>query len=799
MRYKLIILLLIFYKIAISGNNIDSLLYLCKNTSDENSKLELLEEIVSTYSDFDIEKAIEYEKQRVKIFHGQNNYSKEISGLYKIGKFYYTISDYENALIFFIRGIDLSKQNKINDLILTGDIFIANVYFQSNEIEKAYEHYNTALKKSIEQKNNGMVASCYNNIGNVCAVDPSYGNAEEFYLKALGIKEKLHDTLSYVKSLGNMCILYMNANDYEKALEFGNHALSLCDTNIINNDVIAELYKFIGNTYSKQKKYSKSKRFFEKGISLSIRHNYHKLLSEIYLFYSQSLEDQGKIGAALTNYKKHHDIERDLFNIDKNKELLKLQVKYDTENQIQQNKLLNEKIEFHTIKISKQKTGLLSLIIITILILILIIVLYSRFRIKDKLNRKLEKIVRERTEGLVIEINKHKTTSINLLKAKEKAEESDRLKSAFLSNMSHEIRTPMSGILGFSNLLKDPGLSAIKKHEFTNIIQKNSYRLLNTINDLVDISKIEAGQMKVSNSETHLNQLLDELYAFFAPEANSKGLTLTTLPMLSFDGFTIFTDNNKLHGILTNLIKNAIKYTEKGRITFGYFQEDNFIKFFVKDTGIGVPKDRQQAIFNRFEQADIEDTKVLEGSGLGLAIAKAYVEMLGGRLWMTSEEGKGSNFMFTVPYEKKTVQKTDPGPKPTQKFQTEIISANLVALVAEDEEVGTLYLKAILQNMFRKIIYVKTGKEAIEICKDNPEIDIVLMDIKMPVMNGYEATREIRKFNKGLIIIAQTAFAQSGDKKKALKAGCDDYISKPIRRGELLDMINHYILKKKTD
>ena len=377
-----------------------------------------------------------------------------------------------------------------------------------------------------------------------------------------------------------------------------------------------------------------------------------------------------------------------------------------------------------------------------------------------------------------------------------KALESDRLKSAFLSNMSHEIRTPMNGILGFIDLLNKPGQSTIKKNEFTKIIQKSSDRLLNTINDLIDISKIEAGQMKVSNTKTFINNLFDELFAFFNPEANAKGLSLISLPTLSDDKAIVFTDNDKLHGILTNLIKNAIKYTKYGRITFGYEQEGDFIKFYVKDTGIGVPKNRQQAIFNRFEQADIEDVKVLEGSGLGLAIANAYVEMLGGKMWMTSEEGIGSQFMFTIPYKEKTVQITESGQSQTGKFQTEIVTGNLVALVAEDEEVGILYFEAILKNMFRKIIYVKTGKEAIEICKDNPEIDIVLMDIKMPVMNGYDATREIRKFNKDLIIIAQTAYAQVGDKEKALEAGCNDYISKPIEKeiliGKIMELIKNY-------
>ena len=391
--------------------------------------------------------------------------------------------------------------------------------------------------------------------------------------------------------------------------------------------------------------------------------------------------------------------------------------------------------------------------------------------------------------GSTIDVTVSKQKEIELIAAKERAEESDRLKSAFLSNMSHEIRTPMNGILGFINLLDNPDLSAAKKQEFTNIIQKSSDRLLTTINDLIDISKIEAGQVEVNGTETSINTLLAELHAFFTPEANSKGLTLTSLPTLSFDRATVFTDSDKLHGILINLIKNAIKYTKRGRVTFGYIQNYNFIEFFVEDTGIGVPKGRQHAIFNRFEQADIGDVKVFEGSGLGLAIAKAYVEMLGGKIWMTSEESVGSKFMFTIPYIAKPVQKIEPIGDATKGTLTNEVFENTVVLIAEDEDVSTLYFEETLRNMFREIIYVKTGKEAIETCKSNPEINIVLMDIKMPVMNGYEATREIRKFNKDLIIIAQTAYAQTGDREKALDAGCNDYISKPIKKEILIEKI----------
>lgn len=256
------------------------------------------------------------------------------------------------------------------------------------------------------------------------------------------------------------------------------------------------------------------------------------------------------------------------------------------------------------------------------------------------------------------DITERKLSEIELIAAKEKAEESDRLKSAFLSNMSHEIRTPLNGILGFIDLLNEPDLSKDEIKEYTAVINRGGNRLLTTINDIIDISRIESGEMGVMKEETAVNSMMDELHSFFSPEVKLKGLSLLLKPATEY--LIINTDSHKLHGVLTNLIKNAIKFTDKGSITFGYvLKKDTIVneqggstqvEFFVSDTGSGIPTDRLQAIFRRFEQADIEDVRALEGSGLGLAISTAYVEMLGGEMFVESEEGKGSKFTFTIPY-----------------------------------------------------------------------------------------------------------------------------------------------------
>ena len=383
----------------------------------------------------------------------------------------------------------------------------------------------------------------------------------------------------------------------------------------------------------------------------------------------------------------------------------------------------------------------------------------------------------------------------DLKKALEKAQEGDRLKSAFLANMSHEIRTPMNGILGFTQLLQDPNLSGEDIKLYIDIITKSGNRLLNTINDIIDISKIEAGQVKVINSDTDISQILKSQYFFFKPQAEAKNLALDYEPTLSQSESCVGIDQHKLESILINLIKNAIKYTDKGKITFGCIPKENngdrYLEFYVKDTGIGIPHNRVHAIFNRFEQADIADTRAYQGSGLGLAIAKSYTEMLGGRIWVESVEGMGSVFSFTVPVSSPAVKEFQNNQ--TTEYQSETSFNNLSAIIAEDDESNQLFYQIIFKNTFQSIVFTSTGKETIEKCRANPATDVILMDIKMPDINGYDATREIRKFNKKVIIIAQTAYGLAGDREKALQAGCNDYIAKPIKMKVMLDMISRNV------
>jgi CheY-like chemotaxis protein len=360
--------------------------------------------------------------------------------------------------------------------------------------------------------------------------------------------------------------------------------------------------------------------------------------------------------------------------------------------------------------------------------------------------------------------------------------------------MSHEIRTPMNGILGFSALLKEPDLTGDEQQNYIRIIEKSGARMLNTINNIVDISKIEAGLMKVDLKEANLNEQIEYIYTFFKPEVEKKGMSLFfNNSLLAKETLTV-TDPEKINAILTNLVKNAIKYTNEGSIELGCDKRGEYFQFYVRDTGIGIDKNRQEAIFERFIQADIFDKHAYQGSGLGLSISKAYVEMLGGKIWVDSEPGKGSIFYFTIPH-RKVRQSLNHDANSVFQEDTSPQLNNLKILIADDDETSDFLITRILKKNNHGILHAKTGIETIEMCRKNPGLDLILMDIRMPGMNGYDATRQIRQFNETVIIIAQTAFALSGDREKSLDAGCNEYLSKPVDKDELLRLMQKYFGK----
>ncbi|MGE4567999.1 MAG: response regulator [Bacteroidales bacterium] len=393
--------------------------------------------------------------------------------------------------------------------------------------------------------------------------------------------------------------------------------------------------------------------------------------------------------------------------------------------------------------------------------------------------------------GISRDITERKAMEQSLLREKERAEESDRLKSAFLHNISHEIRTPMNAIVGFSELLSDPALSSEKERYFCDVILKSSLQLLSIITDIIKIATIEAGQERVSEQSVHLNDQLRQLYHQFRLTAEKRNLDFRIASYLPDSEAVVMTDVTKLVQILNNLISNALKYTNQGSVLFGCRLNNDELHFYVEDTGVGIPAAMHQEIFKRFRQVENADTPRLGGSGLGLSISKAYVELLGGQIWVESEPDKGSIFHFTLPYK--------PAPAISQieetheaQLRTDTLRA-ITLLVADDEEHNFALITEQLSGLHVQIIRAMNGLEAVEICKSNPSIDLVFMDLKMPLMDGFEATRQIRQFCPSLPVVAVTAYSAEEDICKALACGCNDVIGKPFGRDQLISKMARQI------
>jgi len=376
----------------------------------------------------------------------------------------------------------------------------------------------------------------------------------------------------------------------------------------------------------------------------------------------------------------------------------------------------------------------------------------------------------------------------SLRMATEKAQESDRLKSAFLSNMSHEIRTPMNAICGFSNLLNDKSINEEQRQSFIEIININSQQLLGIINDIIDISKIESGQITVAKVKFSLNELIRELELVFSQTAKLKRLEFKTHMGLSDKDSMVESDDMKIRQVLNNLLFNALKFTEEGSIEFGYNLKDNYLEFFVADSGIGIPADKFNVIFERFQQVENVTTQSRKGTGLGLPISRAFAELLGGKIWLTSEVEKGSTFYFTIPYHP---AENGHSHKELAKDGTFELSSYVI-LIAEDDEPNYLYLKELIKGTGAKILRAKNGREAVDICL-NHKVDVVLMDIKMPVMDGVQATQELRAQGVNIPIIAQTAYALSEDRARLSSVGCNYYITKPIDQVELFGALHQML------
>jgi PAS domain S-box-containing protein len=387
--------------------------------------------------------------------------------------------------------------------------------------------------------------------------------------------------------------------------------------------------------------------------------------------------------------------------------------------------------------------------------------------------------------GVSEDITAKKEAEKELIDAKEKAEDSNRLKVAFLQNISHEIRTPMNAICGFTSLMMEPDLSLEQKESYSAIVRSNCDQLLTIITDVLTISSVETKQMKVNIQEVNLNQLMEELTQVFKPTAISLSLDFQNTTEIPEEEAFVLTDRTKLTQILSNLLTNALKFTKEGTIELHCHRKDDMLYFFVKDTGIGFNPENKETIFERFRQANDDIHRKYGGTGLGLAISKAFVDLLGGRIGVETQLGKGSEFHFTLPY------------KAAKLLETEVVepivwNKGFTVLIAEDEDINYLFLETLLQPMNWRLIRATNGQEAVNLARADNNIRLILMDIRMPVMDGFQAAIAIKEFRPNLPILAQTAYANDYEIEK-YSAVFDDYITKPLRIQVLKQKISRFL------
>ena len=395
--------------------------------------------------------------------------------------------------------------------------------------------------------------------------------------------------------------------------------------------------------------------------------------------------------------------------------------------------------------------------------------------------------------ALLRDITGQKELENELKQAMRKAEEADKLKSAFLANMSHEIRTPLNSIIGFSEILLDEETTEEEKLEYTQLISTAGKTLQQLIDDIIDVSKIEAGQIRIVKTEVDIHQVLDELFTTFnnLRQNNQKeNIELRLRKPISDRNLLIHTDQFRFRQIMTNLLSNAMKFVDRGFIEFGYtLPEAGLLQFYVKDTGVGIEREKASVIFQRFGQIDSTYKRNLSGTGLGLSICKSLVELLGGQIWFDSEKEMGTTFYFTLPVSEDIA--TNGGS--IYPDRPKLDWSDQVFLIVDDVQPNYLFLKAMLKETAATILWARTGKEAVDLVQNSTKIDLVLMDIRMPEMDGYEASKQIKMLFPDLPIIAQTAFSASEDLVLAKQSGCNDYITKPVSVIELLSSIKKLI------
>lgn len=720
------------------------------------------------------------------------------------GQIHTHIGDFRKALDYTQSAINLAEKANISKVVADLTREMGNIYFYFGERTIALDFFQKSLSISQKSRDKDGIAKAYNNMGRVYAELGRFSTALDYLTKSLAAKDKDEDKSSYGNTLINIGSVYLRTGEHQKSLQYFDEARG-CFEAVNNTEGTANSLYYLGLAYFNINRHNQALALQNEAWKIASSINSKRLMVNISRATANIYESIGNYQQAYKYIQTYLSLRDSVYSDEKSKLLIELETRHQLQSKERQIELLSKERALE--QSEKRRIGILIVLlsVVAIFFITLSYIAFNRFRYKSKLNNKLLQEIshRKRIEAQLNEYQEHLENLVEertweLKVAKDKAEDADKLKTAFLTNMSHEIRTPMNAILGFSYLLTDKESTDEAKGEYIKIIKSNGEVLMNLINDILDISIIESGQLKTKNRPFLLTELLDELKYFFAQEmekSGKKAITLTT----DFDklcgNLTVTSDKIRLRQILSNLLWNAIKFTNVGQITFGYrLSGTEELIFYVKDTGVGINPEHHKLIFERFSKISTStESTAHTGTGLGLAISRELVAALGGTIWLDSIPGKGSTFYFTIPYQPNKGSIIEPS---IANFKVnKAIFAGKTILIAEDVVSNFKLVEAFLSNLDMTILWAKDGVEALNIFRETPNINIILMDIQMPIMDGLNALKNIRKLNPTVPVIVNTAFYLNDEMEKSFEAGCNDYMSKPIRKEDLLIKLSQYIDK----
>ncbi|RLD82323.1 MAG: hypothetical protein DRJ10_05180 [Bacteroidetes bacterium] len=813
-KLTLFTLLLIFTSgftlLNAQATEIDSLENLLQqHLSEDTLRVNLLNKTAQKLLYLNKNKTLKYAKES-KILAEKLNYPRgKANSIYWIALYSHITSDFTKALENYQESIriytELGEKKGVAQCLNNMGI----IYKSQGDYALALEYYEKSLKIKEELEDKRGISRTLINVGVIHKQQGNCLRALENYQESLKITKEIEDKQGVAINLHNIGEIHLIQGDYPLALEYFQLSLKI-KKEIENEYLICSSLSSIGSVYLKTSNYTKAFNYSIESLKiakeldlLEFQKNAYKQLSEIY--------------AATKNYKKAYEnhllfkeLNDSIFNEKNIKKITSLELEYEYEKEKQATELIQQKKDAVSEEEIKYQKTIKNVSIAGLFVALLVILLFYRIvRIKKKANNALQQrneevilqkdLISEQKSEIQVqaeELLAHKENleeiveqrTVAFLKEKERAEESDQLKTAFLNNISHEFRTPMNGILGFSSMLIKPGLSSDNQKKYADIISKSGNQLLNIVNDTVEISKVHSEQAKVHKSIVNISSLVSETVSEFKDSALLKKIDVKLELKREKEQLLIEIDENKIERIFWHLIDNAIKFTSDGYIKIAAKKvENNQIQFQIEDTGIGISPELQEKIFDPFRQVETGATRNFGGNGIGLSLAKAYIGIMDGKIWLESEFDKGTTVFFTIPMQKSIKTETE------KQIITSGDINNKTILIVEDNELNYLLIHEMLSKFSDKLFHAWNGKEAIEIFAKEKQIDLILMDLKMPVMDGYEALKKIKEISPNIPIIAQTAYASDTDKEEIKSAGFDDYITKPINEDKLVKMLKQRI------